>query len=123
MHGAISLAGVLDMQRAYELHLSNDAAVAFLGGTPKEVPEHFREASPIEISIPKIRQLIVHGSQDDVVPFGMSRNYERVKKKRGEEVNLMEIGGAGHYELIDPESKAWTQISRAIREMVRRELF
>jgi len=120
MFGAISLAGVLDMQRAYELHLSNDAAVAFLGGSPKEVPEHFREASPIEISIPKVRQLIVHGIQDDVVPIEISRNYERVKKKRGEgeNVSLMEIDGAGHYELIDPESKAWTQISKAIKKMV-----
>jgi pimeloyl-ACP methyl ester carboxylesterase len=108
----------LDVQRAYELHLSNDAAVEFLGGTPKEVPEHFREASPIEISIPKVHQLIVHGTQDEVVPVEISRNYELAKKKRGEDLTLMEIAGAGHFELIDPESKAWTQIAQAIRKMV-----
>ena len=31
--GAVSLAGVIDLQRAYELHLSNNAVVEFLGGT------------------------------------------------------------------------------------------
>jgi acetyl esterase/lipase len=36
---AVSLAGVVDLQRAYELHLSNDAVVEFLGGTPPEVPD------------------------------------------------------------------------------------
>ncbi|HXX02003.1 MAG TPA: alpha/beta hydrolase, partial [Candidatus Acidoferrales bacterium] len=34
----ISLAGVVDLQRAYQLHLSNDAVVEFLRGTPSEVP-------------------------------------------------------------------------------------
>src|ERR1700691_3826780 len=31
---AISLAGVVDLQRTYALHLSNDAVVEFLGGKP-----------------------------------------------------------------------------------------
>lgn len=38
----ISLAGVVDLLRAYELHLSNDAVVEFLRGTPAQVPEHYR---------------------------------------------------------------------------------
>ena len=39
----VSLAGVVDLERAYELHLSNDAVVDFLGGTPNPlVPEHYR---------------------------------------------------------------------------------
>src|SRR5882757_6937321 len=42
--GAVSLAGVVDLKRAFELHLSNDAAVEFMGGTPQQVPEHFQEA-------------------------------------------------------------------------------
>ena len=32
----VSLAGVVDLQRAYKLHLSNDAVVEFLHGTPTE---------------------------------------------------------------------------------------
>jgi hypothetical protein len=48
---AISLAGVVDLQRAYELHLSNDAVVEFLGGSPAEVGDHYREADPMKLEI------------------------------------------------------------------------
>src|SRR5579859_1324711 len=43
----LSLAGVVDLQQAYNLHLSNDAAAEFLHGTPGEVPEHYQEADPM----------------------------------------------------------------------------
>ena len=49
----VSLAGVVDLQRAYQLHLSNDAVVEFLRGTPSEVPDHYREADPMQLSIPQ----------------------------------------------------------------------
>jgi hypothetical protein len=64
----ISLAGVLDLRRAWELHLSNDAVVEFLGGTPEQVPEHYREASPMALKILRARQVIVHGLADDSRP-------------------------------------------------------
>lgn len=118
LRGAVSLAGVLDLQRAYDLHLSNDAVVGFLGGTPKQVPDHYHEASPLHVSIPKVRQLIVYGDQDDTVPPDFSREYVREKKHRGENVETLEIAGAGHYELIDPESNAWAKISQAVKGLV-----
>src|SRR5512147_172048 len=64
VRNCVSLAGVLDLRRAWELHLSNDAVVEFLGGTPEQVPEHYREASPMELSIAGARQVIVHGTAD-----------------------------------------------------------
>ena len=64
----ISLAGVLDLKKAYALHLSNDAVVEFLGGKPDAVPEHYREADPMELAVPQARQWIVVGRDDDVVP-------------------------------------------------------
>src|SRR6202049_548209 len=61
---AVSLAGVVDLQRAYQLHLSNDAVVEFLRGTPTEVPDHYREADPMDLSIPQARQWLIHGDRD-----------------------------------------------------------
>src|SRR5579864_1458512 len=61
----VSLAGVVDMKRAYELHLSNDAVAEFLHGTPGEVPDHYREANPTQVSIPQARQWAIQGSADD----------------------------------------------------------
>jgi len=44
--GTISLAGVVDLEMAWRLHLSNDAVVELLGGTPASVSERYRVASP-----------------------------------------------------------------------------
>lgn len=114
LHGVVSLAGVLDLQRAFELHLSNDAVVEFMGGTPDRVPEHFREANPMALSIPLVRQALIHGIEDDIIPIDFSRRYAVKKKRRHENVRLIEIPSAGHFELIDPESKAWETVLPAI---------
>ena len=85
---AISLAGVVDLKKAYALHLSNNAVVDFLGGKPDAVPEHYREADPMELSIPHARQWLLHGKDDDTVPPEFSRDYATQKKKAGESVEL-----------------------------------
>jgi acetyl esterase/lipase len=118
---AISLAGVVDLQRAYQLHLSHDAVVEFLHGTPAEVPYHYREADPLELSIPHARQWLLHGSADDTVPPAFSRDYVAAKQKhRGkekEDAHLLEISGAGHFDLIDPVSRSWKQVEETIIQL------
>jgi acetyl esterase/lipase len=115
----VSLAGVLDLQRAYELRLSNDAVVQFLGGTLFEVPSRYREADPMQLKLPvSIKQIIIHGSADDVVPVSFSRDYVERKKKAKENVRLLEIQGADHFDLIDPRSKAWTSVAAAILDAI-----
>lgn len=114
---AISLAGVVDLQHAYTLHLSNDAVVEFLGGTPTEVADHYREADPMKLAI-RAPQWLVHGASDDVVPVGFSRDYVSAKQEAKENVRLVEIGGAGHFDVIDPRSAAWRAIERAVTEAI-----
>jgi len=114
VRNVISLAGVIDLKKAFALHLSNDAVAEFLGGKPEVVPDHYREADPMEFSIPQARQWLIHGAEDDTVPPEFSRNYAVQKKKAGEKVELLEILHAGHFELIDPASAAFKQIATAV---------
>ena len=117
LRGAMSLAGVLDLRRAFELHLSRDAVVEFLGGPPQRIAEHYLEASPLELAI-KTPQRILHGRQDRIVPVEMSRHYAVEKRRRGEPVKLLEVERAGHFELIDPRSAAWKTVEAAVRELL-----
>jgi len=117
----VSLAGVVNLERAYQLHLSNDAVVEFMHGTPSEVPDHYREADPMQLSIPQAKQWLVHGTVDDTVPVEFSRDYVAAKQKRTakekEDVHLLEIAGAGHFEVIDPHSPAWKQIEDLVQRL------
>jgi acetyl esterase/lipase len=107
---AISLAGVIDLKKAFAMHLSNDAVVEFLGGKPDAVPDHYREADPMELSIPTARQWLIHGKDDDTVPPEFSRDYSAKKKKARESIELLEIPHANHFDLIDPASDAFRQV-------------
>jgi acetyl esterase/lipase len=118
----VSLAGVVDLQRAYQLHLSNDAVVEFLRGTPSQVPDHYREADPMQLAIPRARQWMIHGSADDIVPPAFSRDYVAAKQKRAgrekEDAHLLEIPLADHFDLIDPRTPAWKQVAPAVLDLV-----
>lgn len=115
----VSLAGVLDLQKAWEQHLSNDAVVAFLGGKPIEVPEHYREADPMQVAIDHATtQWLIHGAADDIVPSYFSRQYAELKKTRGEDVHYTEISTAGHLDLIDPRSSAWPTVENTVRRLL-----
>lgn len=104
-----SLAGVLDLRRGWELHLSNDAVAEFLGGPPNEVPEHYREASPADRHIPAAQKL-VHGTKDTSVPYELAQSYAEKKKKAGENVQLITLPNIGHFEIVDPGSAVWSKV-------------
>jgi acetyl esterase/lipase len=118
----VSLAGVVDLERAYKLHLSNDAVVEFLGGTPRDVPDHYREADPMQLSIPHARQFLIHGEADDVVPPEFSRDYVSAKQERSgrkkEDAHLLQIVCADHFDLIDPRSSAWKKVEETVLQLV-----
>jgi acetyl esterase/lipase len=118
LKSVVSLAGVVDLQQAWELHLSDNAVVAFLGGEPRSVPDHYREADPMQLKIAQATQWLIHGAADDSVPPYLSRSYTEQKKKRGENVHYLEISTAGHLDLIDPRSIAWAKVEGTVSHLL-----
>ena len=114
----VSLAGVVDLQQAWELHLSDNAVVGFLGGEPAAVPEHYHEADPMQLKISQATQWLIHGASDDTVPPFLSRNYTEQKKTRGENVHYLEISTAGHFDLVDPRSGAWPKVEGTVMHLL-----
>jgi dipeptidyl aminopeptidase/acylaminoacyl peptidase len=117
MRAVVALAGVVNLRRAWELHLSNDAVMEFMGGPPERATDHYHEASPAELDI-HCRQLLIHGAEDDTVPVQMSRDYVKQKQQKHENVSLLEIPKAGHLDVIDPESNAWPLVEKAMTDLV-----
>jgi fermentation-respiration switch protein FrsA (DUF1100 family) len=60
----------------------------------------------------------VHGTADDVVPFALSKDYVSAKVKAKENARLVEIAGAGHFEVVDPRAGAWKEVERVVMEAV-----
>jgi pimeloyl-ACP methyl ester carboxylesterase len=50
--------------------------------------------------------LLVHGTNDEDVPIDITRAFMWTRRNHPEPPSLLEIPGAGHMDLIDPESSA-----------------
>jgi acetyl esterase/lipase len=119
LRGVVALAPVADLRRAWELKLSNNVVEELLGGSPDEVPERYRSASPMEMLPLGVRQRIMHGDRDNVVPVSISRGYVAAARKAGDDATLTEPPGAGHFELIDPKSQAWGAVRERALALVK----
>ena len=109
--GAVAQAGVVDLRAAAELGLSDGAAESLLGGSPAEWPERYNLASPFERLPLGVPQLLVHGDADDIVPIAISRRYAEQAAMEGDDCRLVELNGVGHFEHLDPRTKAWRAVS------------
>jgi acetyl esterase/lipase len=107
--GVVALAPVADLGDAYRLDLDGGAVAALLGGGPDEVPDRYAAADPAALGAPDVPVVLVHGDDDDRVPVEMSRRYAAVTGAR-----LVELPGADHFALIDPESAAWPAVLEAL---------
>lgn len=110
LRGAVSLAGVVDLKRAYQLRLSKGIVETFLGGSPETVPDRYAQADPMERLPIQTAQRLLHGTADDIVPFEISERFGRASRN----AKLIPLQGAGHFELIDPRTAEWGVVSKAI---------
>jgi dipeptidyl aminopeptidase/acylaminoacyl peptidase len=81
LRGLVALAPVADLRRAWELKLSNTVVADLLGGSPQDLPDRYRSASPIELVPLGVAQRVLHGTNDDIVPLEISRRYIAAAKK------------------------------------------
>lgn len=111
--GAISLSGVVDLRRAWELQLSNNVVADFLGGGPDAVPDRYQFASPIERLPFGIPQRLFHGTADADVPVEISERYVHAAQLRGDNAELVRLEGSGHYELVHPRTEEFALVRAA----------
>ena len=95
----VSQAGVLDLQRAAELRLSDDVATEFLDGHPSSL------ASPIERLPLGVPALLTHGGLDDIVPVEISRRFADASG-----ATLIVEPDEGHFGHIEPDNPLWKAV-------------
>ncbi len=104
----VSMAGVTDFIAAVDDDLGSGAVDAFLGGA---TPEPASPRSLLPIGVP---QLIVHGTDDETVPVSYGRAYAEAASAAGDPIELLELAGVDHMELIDERSDAWRIVAEHV---------
>ncbi len=116
--GAISLAGVVELELAWRLNLSNGAVVDLLGGGFNDVPERYAAASPTALLPLGVPQVLIHGTNDASVPLQVSQAYTKAAKAVNDPVTYIELEGVDHFDVIDPNSNAWAITIEALQKFV-----
>ena len=98
--------------------IGRDAVEEFLRRSPADGPERYSAASPAELVPLGVRQVLVHGTEDEAVPVEMSRAYAAAARTAGDTVTLHELPGVGHMELIDPRDPAWRVAANALTDLI-----
>ena len=115
---AVSLAGVTDLRLGAQLRLGNGAVQDFLGGEPEDVPERYDAASPRVLLPLGVRQVLVNGADDDIVPSILSTTYHAAAVALGDLATLHVLPNVEHFAVAEPQTVAWATIMRLTQELL-----
>ena len=84
------------------------------------MPDHYAQVSPAALLPLGVRQLLVTGSDDRLVPTRLLAPYELAARAAGDEVKLREVEGANHRDLIVPDAETWPVVREGVLELLDR---
>jgi acetyl esterase/lipase len=124
LKSVVGLAGAVDLRLTIELggiarFTSGPPAVeALMGGSPAQVPERYAAANPGELLPLGIPQILVQGTDDDQIPPELPQRWANAARRQGDSVQIQIVPGADHFDIVDPESKAWPVTRDALLKSV-----
>ena len=87
----------------------SECNTAFLGGTAKEKPEAWKDASPVTfVDGQSAPVMLTHDPNDPTVPYEQSVSFAATLMNAGRPVEFLPTPGSGHGFVYNPEN-AWTQ--------------
>jgi acetyl esterase/lipase len=122
VEGVVNLAGPADLKSFLPMQsevCGEPVITHLLGGSPSEVPERYRQASPSHLLPIRVQQVLITGAQDNVVPPWLGQKYAEEAKKVGDDVSFVVVDNASHFEVIAPGSVAWPQVEQAVLSMMK----
>lgn len=118
VHAVIALAPITDLAEYDKVNNSCSSAVTeLMGGDVTQVPERYEVASPINQLPLDVPTFLVHGSIDNIVPLAQSTNYVAAAKAAADNAQVIEVEGAGHFDMVSPFSVAWGEIRQVLKEL------
>ena len=110
---AIAQAGVSDLERAWRDDLGRSAVEGLLGAFRGD-GDRYATTSPAALAPLGVPQLLVHGTDDDIVPISQSRDHAA----RDPLAELVELDGADHFDVIDVDQAAWGAVTDRLQSLL-----
>lgn len=119
VRGAVTLGGISDL-KSYQQESAGCGRpiLRLMGGSPSEVPERYQQASPIEMLPLGVKQTLIVGAHDTIVRPQHNRAFATAAQKSGDDVQLIVLDNAAHFEVIAPNSSAWPTVQNAVSSLL-----
>lgn len=124
LHGVIALAGVVDLRLTCDLSgyftFAHDEHEVhnLMGGPPKEFENRYRAGNPGDLLPLGVPQVLIQGSEDDQIPPELPSRWAEMARRQGDAVTVTIIPLADHFDVVDPQSKAWGTVQAAVLKMI-----
>jgi acetyl esterase/lipase len=124
VRGVVSLAGILDLEdyRAKGARPCGGPKTIdrLTGAAARPHEDVYADTSPARLLPIGVPYAIVSGALDNIVPPEFGVRFAAKARAAHDSFREMTISGAGHFELIDPQSPTWKEIVAEIDALARR---
>ncbi|PTQ62761.1 acetyl esterase/lipase [Sphingomonas aurantiaca] len=114
---AISLGGLPDLEATAaspENGCGVEVVAKLVGAPGARHPDVYADTSVPRLLPLGVRQDLINGREDRIIPFAMATDYVAKAVAAGDTATLHVIPATGHVELIAPETAAWAAAKRLI---------
>lgn len=115
--GVVCLAGIIDLVSGVAQGLCKEDLPQIMGGLPADVPDHYRDASPMTMLPLGVKQIHLVGDADTGILANVEP-YIAAAQAAGDNVRLTIVPDAGHFELVVDGTAAWETVSAAALKLV-----
>jgi acetyl esterase/lipase len=119
----VSVGGLPDLEEAARPPGSGcgTEVVEQLTGAPSAAhPDVFADTSVPRLAPLGVRQVLINGMQDRIIPTSYAEGYAKPMRAAGDTVGVRMIDRTGHVELIAPETAAWAAAVEEIEKALSR---
>jgi acetyl esterase/lipase len=116
LRGIVGLAAIPDLSATGTA--CDQSVIRLMGGAPEDLRSRYQQSSPVELLPLGVKQTLIHGETDNLVPASLSKDYAEAAKGKNEDVKFIAIENAGHFELVDPSSFAWPKVREEVLRLL-----
>jgi pimeloyl-ACP methyl ester carboxylesterase len=91
---------------------------ALMGGKPQDLPDRYKAGNPGDLLPFQVPQLLIQGTADDQISPELPTRWAEMSRRQGGQVTVSILPSADHFDVVDPESKAWGTVRDGVRKII-----
>ncbi|MBV7256745.1 alpha/beta fold hydrolase [Pacificimonas sp. WHA3] len=119
VQAAVAIDGPGDLARGRDAAAAicgTDGIAGVMGGLPDEQPGRYAQGSPVALLPSGVRQLVVASV---IMPHGQGADYAAAVRANGDDVTLIAMENAGHFNMIAPGTSSWDEVMPVYLQFAR----